>query len=113
MAKLQCELRGRFDAIVNTIESGIVNSGVSASKEDSSSFYGENSRCTVLVFERYSMLGDNRVSLNVTLYETGDHIYMSAIAAGGSQAMLFKLNTFGESAFLDVLKKVIKPFQLY
>ena len=112
MAKLQCELRGRFDAIVNTIESGIVNSGVSASMEDSSCFYGENSRCTVLVFERYSMLGNNRVSLNVTLYETGDRIYLSAITSGGSQAMLFKINTFGESAFLDVLKKIITPFQL-
>lgn len=112
MAKLECELKGDFDSIVNTIDNDVVNSSISASKEDSSSFYAKDSRCVVLVYERYSILGDNRVSLNVTLYEADGHIFLSAITSGGSQAVLFKRNTIGEEAFLDVLANIIEPFQL-
>ncbi len=112
MAKLECELRGDFNTIVNTIDHGVVNSSISATKEDESVFYSESSRCTVLVYERYSMFGDNRVSLNVTLYEADGRIFLSAITSGGSQAVLFKLNTIGEEAFLDVLAGIVEPFQL-
>ena len=56
----------------------------------------------------YSYVGDNRVSLNVTLFQNGSGpIQLSAIAAGGSQAMLFKINTWGEEAFLDKLKELL------
>ncbi len=112
MAKLECELKGAFDTIVSVIDHDVVNSSISAAKEDESSFYSESSRCTVLVYERYSILGDNRVSLNVTLYETEGRIFMSAITSGGSQAVLFKRNTIGEEAFLDILAGIIEPFQL-
>jgi hypothetical protein len=46
-------------------------------------------------------MGSNRVSLAVTLVGEGANLQVSAITAGGSQAVLFKINTFGESAFLD------------
>ncbi len=112
MAKLECELRGNFDDIVNTIDEGILESSISASKEDESSFRSDGSRCTVLVYERYSMFSSNRVSLNVTLYEAEGRIYMSAITAGGSQAVLFKIDTVGEETFLDILREITEPFQL-
>ena len=115
MAKLECELTGDFDTIVETIDHEVVNSSISATKEDQSDFSSEDSRCTVLVYERYSMFGDNRVSLNVTLYEANGRIFMSAITSGGSQAVLFKLNlldTLGEETFLDVLAGIIEPFQI-
>jgi len=32
---------------------------------------------------------------------------MSAIASGGSQALFFKINTFGEEAFLDKLRELL------
>lgn len=34
-------------------------------------------------------------------------IHLSAITSGGSQAMFFKINTFGEQAFLDKLAQVL------
>ena len=81
---------------------------VSASLEDSSDFSDGSSRCSVRVFERYSALGSNRVSLSVTLYEGRDGtIHLSAITSGGSQAMFFKINAFGEQAFLDKLAQVL------
>lgn len=53
-------------------------------------------------------MGSNRVSLNVTLFQNeNEPVKISAITSGGSQAMLFKINTFGESAFLDCLKEIL------
>lgn len=60
------------------------------------------------VFERYSYTGGNRLSLNVTLFQgESGAIRISAIAAGGSQAMFFKVNTWGEEAFLDKLRELL------
>ena len=36
----------------------------------------------------------------------------SAITSGGSQAMLFKINTFGEEAFLEKLEEAVRPFRV-
>ena len=107
MAKYETTLTGDFNEILNRIESGILNGSISASLEDSSDFSGGDTRCSVRVFERYSYAGGNRVSLNVTLFGTGDKIYLSAITSGGSQAMFFKLNTWGEEAFLDKLRELL------
>lgn len=109
MAKLEKELWNDFDELLKTIQKGILNGSVSATLEDSSDFQGENARCSVRVFERYSAIGDNRVSLSVTLFQSGEGpIKISAITSGGSQAMIFKLNTFGEESFLDCLRKILE-----
>jgi hypothetical protein len=54
------------------------------------------------------MMGKNRVSLNVTLVGNGDNLHISAVTSGGSQAVFFKINTFGEEAFLDCLRNIIE-----
>lgn len=107
MAKLEKTLTGDFNSILHKIENGIINGSISASLEDSSDFYIGDTRCSVKVFERYSYTGENRVSLNVTLFGNRDTIHLSAIASGGSQALFFKLNTFGEEAFLDKLREIL------
>ena len=107
MAKLEKTLTGDFNSILRKIEDGIINGSISASLEDSSDFYIGDMRCSVRVFERYSYTGGNRVSLNVTLFGNRDTIHLSAIASGGSQALFFKVNTFGEEAFLDKLREIL------
>ena len=108
MAKLERTLSGDFNQLIKKIETGILNGSMSASLEDSSDFYSEDARCSVRVFERYSYAGGNRVSMNVTLFQNGnDEIRLSAITSGGSQAVLFKINTWGEEAFLDKLKEIL------
>lgn len=93
---------------MNRIESEIINGSVSASLEDSSDFYEGGARCSVRVFERYSYMGGNRVSMNVTLFQVGNGpIHLTAITAGGSQALFFKVNTLGEEAFLDKLREIL------
>ncbi len=108
MAKLEQTLYGNFNTILNKIESGIVNGSMSASLEESSDFRSGEARCSVRVFERYSWAGNNRVSLSVTLFQNGDEgIHLSAITSGGSQAVFFKINTWGEEAFLEKLKELL------
>lgn len=108
MAKLEQTLNGDFDEIIQRIEKGILNGSISASLEDSSDFCSGTARCSVRVFERFSYSGGNRVSLNVTLFqENNGPIQLSAITAGGSQATFFKINTWGEEAFLDKLRELI------
>lgn len=109
MAKLERRnLNGTFDAILIRIEQHILQGSISASLEDSSDFVSGDARCSVRVFERYSYMGNNRVSMSVTLFQNGDGpIQLSAITSGGSQALFFKINTFGESAFLEKLEEIL------
>ncbi len=107
MAKLEKTITGSFDEILHKIEDGILNGSISASLEESSDFRIGDTRCSVRVFERYSYMGKNRVSMSVTLFGTGDTLQLSAITSGGSQAMFFKINTFGEEAFLDKLREIL------
>ena len=108
MAKLERTLTGRFGDILYNIEQGIIHGSISASLEDASDFNDGVSRCSVRVFERYSWLGGNRVSLNVTLFQGSDGVIrLSAITSGGSQALFYKINTFGEEAFLDKLREIL------
>ena len=108
MAKLEVSLHENFDQLLGRIEDGIMKGSVSASLEDSSDFRSGDARCSVRVFERYSYSGGNRVSLSVTLFQSGsEDVQLSAIAAGGSQGMFLKFNTFGEEAFLDKLRELL------
>lgn len=107
MAKLETTITGDFNDVLYRIESGIKKGSVSASLEDASDFYIGDIRCSVRVFERYSYMGGNRVSLSVTLFGKGDTVHLSAITSGGSQALFFKINTFGEEAFLDKLREIL------
>ena len=108
MAKLERTIHGDFDEVLNRIENGIMNGSASASLEAVSDFRKGEARCSVRVFERYSMAGGNRVSLNVTLFQAEkDEVMVSAVTSGGSQAVLFKINTWGEEAFLDALRDVL------
>ncbi len=108
MAKLEKTLNGNFNQLLNKIENGILNGSMSASLENSSDFQSGDARCSVRVFERFSYAGGNRLSLSVTLFQNGDGpIQLSAITAGGSQAVFFKINTWGEEAFLDKLRELL------
>lgn len=109
MAKLVKNIPGDFDAIVEKVTSGIMSGSISASLEDSWSMKDGNSRIAVMVFERYSYFGGNRVSMNVTLFQGADGVvHLSGITSGGSQATFFKINTWGEESFLDKLREILE-----
>ena len=108
MAKLETTMSGDLSQLLTRIERGIVDGSVSATLEEASDFCSGDARCSVRVFERYSYAGGNRVSLSVTLFQNGnDAIHLSAVTSGGSQAVFFKVNTWGEEAFLDKLRELL------
>ena len=108
MAKLERKVQGDFNQLIKKIENGILNGSMSATLEAASDFVSGDARCSVRVFERYSYVGGNRVSMNVTLFQNAqEDIYLSAVTSGGSQAVLFKINTWGEEAFLDKLIEIL------
>ena len=108
MAKLETTVTGNFRELLNKIENEVLHGSFSASLEDSSDYEENGARCSVRVFERYSYAGGNRVSMNVTLFQVGNGpIHLSAITSGGSQAMFFKINTWGEESFLDTLRVIL------
>jgi len=111
MAKYETNLQGDFDGLLNAIENQILSGSISATLEDRSDYSNNFVRCAVRVYERYSMMGGNRVSLNVTLIGDQNGLFISAITSGGSQAVLFKINTMGERAFLDCIIGIVENFK--
>lgn len=110
MAKMEKVIYGEsFRGLLLRLEQGILSSSMSATLESSSDFQENGAQCSVRVFERYSYMGKNRVSLSLTLFQADEHgpVHLSAITSGGSQALFFKINTFGEEAFLDKLRQML------
>lgn len=110
MAKYERRVSGSFRDLLAQIEQGIMQGSISASLEDSSDYSVGDVQVAVRVFERYSWIGSNRVSLSVTLVADGDQLFLSGITSGGSQAVFFKINTWGEGAFLDRLREIVERF---
>lgn len=109
MAKLTRTINGNFDAVLRKVVDSVMNGSVSASLEDEWDVREGDTRCAVRVFERYSYTGSNRVSMSVTLVQTGGGpVRLCAITSGGSQALFFKVNTWGEESFLDTLRDALK-----
>lgn len=107
MAMLERDIRGDFDAVLEQLHEGVLGGSVTATYEDGSDVAMGEVRCAVRMYERYSHSGGNRVALSLTLVGVGDRLHLTAITAGGSQALFFKLNTWGEEAFLDTLAAVV------
>lgn len=111
MAKYECTVTGDFYDFSNYIHDEIINGSVSASFEDGCSYRSEKTCCEMKVYERYSYAGGNRVSLSVMLTKAGDNkIKVCAITSGGSQALFFKINTWGEESFLDKFREAVEKY---
>ena len=94
-----------FDSLVARVEQAVLKGSISASLEEKADYRIGDARCAVRVFERYSYTGGNRVSMSVTVFQADNITKLCAVTSGGSQALFFKINTFGEEAFLDTLRQ--------
>ena len=112
MAQYTNHFETGFDSLLSYVEDSVKKGSVSASMEGGSDFALGNVRCATRIFERYSMIGNNRLSLSVTLFGQDGDVHLSAVASGGSQAMFFKLNTFGEEAFLNKFIDSLENYQM-
>lgn len=110
MAKYERRLKGNFKELLNWIHNDILSGSASASYEDGSDYTMDQLKLAVRVYERYSMAGGNRVSLNLTIVGNGQELFVSAITSGGSQALFFKINTIGEETFLDLCSQSVENY---
>ncbi len=110
MAKYERCFQGRFEEVLLFCEKVVMEGSLSSSFEDGSDFEYGGTRVAVRVYERYSAIGGNRVSLNLTVVGNEQGICVSAITSGGSQAMFWKINTWGEEAFLETLSQSLDDF---
>jgi len=106
MAKYERRFQGDFDSALGVLHDGVLSGSMSATYEDGSDYMAGDVRCAVRVYERYSYTGGNRVSMNLTLLGHGTDLFLTAITSGGSQAVFFKINTWGEEAFLDCIREL-------
>ena len=107
MAKLERAFSLDFDTVLAQLERGVLDASMSATLEDTSHFTMGTTRVAVRMYERYSTFGGNRVAMCLTLAGEGDRLHLTAITAGGSQAMFFKINTWGEESCVDTLANVV------
>ena len=106
MAKYERNFKGDFNSLLLTLDRGILSGSISATFQGGSDFVLGSVRCAVRVYERYSIMGGNRLAANITLLGDGENLCLSIIASGGSQAVFFKINTWGEEAFADKIVKI-------
>lgn len=111
MAKQEWNLQGDGFALLEYLDKSVIQGSMSASLEDGCVYETNGVRCFLRVYERYSVIGSNRVSLSVMLLEHAGSLHLTAITSGGSQAVLFKLNTLGEESFLDALGDAVRRWQ--
>lgn len=112
MAKYEATIKTDIRALESYLHDRILGGSISASYEDGTRYTVGAMHMFFNVYERYSYMGGNRVSLAVTLTDSGDgSVHLCAITSGGSQATFFKINTIGEEAFLDKLCEAVKDYR--
>lgn len=110
MAELMRTVTGKMDTFVAFLTDHILAKSSSAHVETASSFHSGPTKVAVLAFERYSWTGGNRVGMVVTIAGTDSELQVHGVTLGGSQALFFKINTFGEEGFLATLEETLNEW---
>lgn len=110
MASHDHRLTGDIDAFVAHVDRAITGGSVTAHREGATDRRLGDARMVVRVYERFSAIGGNRLSLTIAVLGHGDQLEVSAITSGGSSAVFWKINTWGEEAFLDRAINAIHSF---
>ena len=110
MAQSDYSLVGDLDAFVAHVDARITGGSVTAGVEAGTDRAIGDARMVVRVYERYSAVGGNRLTLTLAVLGVDGRLEVSAITSGGSTALFWKVNTFGEDAFLHRADAAIGEF---
>ena len=108
MSKYERSFTGDFSRSLQIIHNGILGGSVSASFESGTEYTMGDVRIAARVYERFSYAGGNRLTCTIVLSGKGNDLRVTAITSGGSQAMFFKINTWGEEAFLEKVSEILR-----
>lgn len=111
MAHYQTKIKGNFHHFAIYLEKAVMSKSATASLEEKMQTCIDGVECRVLVFERYSFTGKNRVSMSVTLLGKENEIEVLASTSGGSTGMFLKINTWGEDDFLSTLYSAVNEYK--
>ena len=105
---------GQLSEVVPFLEAGVLGRSRSASAEAAEAAVDlgtSTGGMAVRGYERFSMMGNNRVGMSVTAIQDGPYVHIVGITLGGSQAVFLKLNTIGEEEFLATLNSTISQWE--
>lgn len=97
-----------FNQVYNFVSKRFPSLSSSTSVESTYRQDLENTSVGMIVLERFSYMGSNRVSLSVLMYGNESVCYLCMTSSGGSQALFFKINRIGENNFLGKAIKVLE-----
>ena len=109
MAKLHAQIENiGFEEAVNNITGSTLGKSLSSSLEETfDEVFGET-KCSIRTIERYTLMGDNRVSMTIVFVQSGnDPIHIMATSTGGGNGPL-KVFAWGEASFLGTLKNTLE-----
>ena len=110
MAKYTITVGGSLNELVTYIKHNESRLGSTITLEEEITGTADSAKYWVGTYERYAVLGENRVSLNVMLIEYSEGVKVIATASGGSQAAFFKINTWSEDNFLNDFVSIIETY---
>ena len=110
MARFQTTLTGDPQALVAHLDEAILGGSLTADREEATAQRIGDAQMMVLVYERFSAIGGNRVSLSVSILAVGRQLAVTMVGAGGSHALFFKVNNFSDGAFLTKGRRALESF---
>ena len=110
MAKYTTTVGGSLNELVKYIKHNESRLGSTITLEEEITGTADSVKYWIGTYERYAVLGENRVSLNVMLIEYSEGVKVIATASGGSQAAFFKINNWSEDNFLNDFVSIIETY---
>ena len=111
MAKYEKTIIGKFEEVINRLQSDIHNSGISMNLVDASDYSSGDTNIAVRVYDKYFMRNGNRASLSLTVVAHGDNIFVSAIGAGGGQGIILNFSLGAEDNMVAIVRKSLERME--
>jgi hypothetical protein len=111
MARYEATVHGNLKELKNYILKNRVRLGETITVEEESEGMVDGVGYYVAGLERYSVLGQSRVSLNLMMLEYSEGVRVVATSLGRSTAMFVKINHWGEDNFLSAFVTLLKEYE--
>lgn len=108
MAKFTISWKGDDQHFLAFIKKTILDQSPSATLEEEQHYTYQEVKVYLQAYERYSFIGENRLTLSLLLVATPDQqLNLTLMTTGGSQALYHKINTRGETNFLSDVQEYV------
>jgi hypothetical protein len=108
MAKFEKTIFGTHPHLMSELEEDILHSGISMRVVEESVYVSPPLRVITKVYDKYFMRNSSRASLSLTIIEDGRNTHVIAMAAGGSQGVIFNFSWGAESELVDTVRKTLE-----